>query len=119
MADRITLRGLQVHAFHGAYPAEAAEGQTFLVDVELELDLAAAAGSDDLGDTVDYSGLAADITSVVAGERWNLIERVAGRVADVALGHPRVAGARVTIHKPNAPMPYEFSDVSVTLYRTR
>lgn len=119
MTDRIALAGLEIFAYHGVLDSEQAEGQLFGVDVALDVDLAAAGASDDLGDTIDYGLLAERIHQRVAGERWNLIERVAQRVAELVLEDRRVMAVEVTIHKPQAPIPVPFGDVTVTLRRSR
>jgi dihydroneopterin aldolase len=98
---------------------EKESGQVFVVDAELELDLGKAGQSDDLADTANYAEVARMIAQVVADERWNLIERVAQRVAEELLSDPRIRTATVTVHKPHAPMPVEVADVSVKLRRTR
>lgn len=117
--DRIELRGIEVFGHHGVLPHERALGQTFTVDVMLELDLAAAGASDDLDDTVDYGSLSSDLVAVVRDERHDLIERLATRLAEVCLSRPKVDAATVTIHKPHAPVPITLSDVVVTVRRTR
>lgn len=119
MTDRIVITGIEVFAYHGVLDHERADGQLFGVDVALEVDLAAAGTSDDLGDTIDYGLLADSIHERVAGERWNLIERVAQRVAELVLEDPRVTATEVTIHKPQAPITVPFRDVTVTLQRSR
>jgi dihydroneopterin aldolase len=117
--DSIRLVGIEVFARHGVLASEKEAGQAFLVDVELFLDLAKAAASDRIEDTVDYGELAKRIHDVVASERWDLIERVAGRVAEVGLDDPRVDHIKVTVHKPEAPIAVPFSNVAVTLIRHR
>jgi 7,8-dihydroneopterin aldolase/epimerase/oxygenase len=117
--DHITLTGLRVRGFHGVFDFERREGQDFVVDVQLELDLAPAAASDDVTDTVHYGELAGALAKVVAGEPVNLIETLADRLAGVCLLDPRVAAATVTVHKPGAPIPLEFADVAVTVRRAR
>ncbi|CAN5859795.1 hypothetical protein BH23ACT5_BH23ACT5_11480 [soil metagenome] len=119
MTDSISITGIEVFAHHGVLESERVEGQIFSVDVTLQFDLSTAGMSDDLADTVDYGRLASDIHELVAGERWDLIERVAERVAELTLGDPRVSGATVTVHKPGAPIAVPFDDVSVTLHRRR
>ena len=119
MTGRIELRGLRVRGHHGVYDFERAEGQDFLVDVELELDLAAAAASDDVADTVHYGQLAERLAAVVAGAPVNLLETLADRLLAGCLEDRRVAAATVTVHKPQAPIPHEFADVAVTLHRSR
>lgn len=119
MRDRIALTGLRVRGRHGVYESERVQGQDFLVDVVLELDLGPAAASDDVADTVHYGELAGRLVGVVAGEPVNLIETLADRLLAVCLDDPRVAAATVTVHKPQAPIPHEFADVAVTLRRER
>ena len=119
MTGRIELRGLRVRGHHGVYDFERAEGQDFLIDVELELDLATAAASDDVADTVHYGELAERLATVVAGEPVNLVETLADRLLAVCLEDRRVQAATVTVHKPQAPIPHEFADVAVTLHRSR
>jgi 7,8-dihydroneopterin aldolase/epimerase/oxygenase len=117
--DRIILTGLEVFGHHGALPHERELGQRFVVDLALDLDLAPAARSDALADTVDYGRLAARVAEVVGGDPHDLIETVAGRVADVCLRDDRVAAVEVTIRKPNAPLPVVAREVAVTLRRMR
>lgn len=119
MADRISLRGLEVFAYHGVLEHEQTEGQLFSVDVDLDVDLSAAAGSDELAHTIDYGALAQGIHNLVAGERWDLIERVADRVATLIMSDERVLATVVTVHKPDAPIPVPFRDVAVTVTRQR
>jgi dihydroneopterin aldolase len=115
--DRITLTGIEVFGRHGVLAHEREYGQRFVVDAVLEVDLAAAAASDDLADTIDYGSLSGDIAAIVAGESFDLIERLAGAVADRCLADPRVHAVEVTVHKPAAPLPVVAEEVSVTLRR--
>ena len=115
--DRIALRGLRAYGHHGVYAAERERGQEFVVDVVLELDLAPAAASDNVADTVHYGELADRLVAIVAGEPVRLIETLAQRLADACLADPRVRAVEVTVHKPAAPIPHAFADVSVTLRR--
>ena len=119
MKDRITLTGLRGRGRHGVYAEERERGQDFIVDAILELDLAPAAASDDVADTVDYGGLAGHLLAVLTGEPVRLIETLAERLLAVCLADPRVEAATVTVHKPQAPIPHEFADVAVTLRRSR
>jgi 7,8-dihydroneopterin aldolase/epimerase/oxygenase len=119
VTDRIVLRGVRAVGHHGVYPEERANGQTFVVDVALEVDTSAAAASDDVADTVHYGELAAQITAVIEGEPVNLIESLAQRVADVCLAEGLVDAVEVTVHKPEAPVGVPFSDVAVTIVRRR
>lgn len=118
-ADRIVLTGLRARGHHGVYAFERENGQDFIVDVALDVDLAAAAASDDVADTVHYGQLADALVAVVTGAPVNLIETLAARLAGVCLRDPRVRSVTVTVHKPSAPIAHEFADVAVTLTRSR
>lgn len=117
--DRIELRGLRVRGHHGVFDHERRDGQDFVVDVVVWLDLAPAAASDDLADTLHYGELAQAVAAVVGGPPRDLIEAVAGEVADGVLADPRVGAVEVTLHKPSAPIPLDFADVAVVVHRTR
>jgi dihydroneopterin aldolase len=117
--DTIALRGLTCHGRHGVYPDERRDGQTFIVDAVLRLDTREAAASDALADTVDYGALAHALAAVVEGEPVDLLETLAARLVEVCLADPRVDLAEVTVHKPQAPIPITFADVSVTVRRAR
>lgn len=115
--DRITLTGLEVFAHHGVFDFERERGQRFLIDVEVSVDLRAAAAGDALAETVHYGELADAIVAAVERDPVDLIETVAERVAEVTLGFAGVADARITVHKPDAPIAHPFQDVSVTVVR--
>ena len=117
--DRITLTGVRVRAHHGVFEFERVEGQEFVIDVSVAVDLAAAASGDDLGRTVHYGELAEAVVEAVRRDPVDLIETVAERVAAVALAYPAVEEVEVTVHKPEAPIRVPFADVSVTIVRGR
>ncbi|GAA1815475.1 dihydroneopterin aldolase [Agromyces neolithicus] len=117
--DRITLTGLRVRAHHGVFDFERADGQEFVIDVSVAVDLAAAASGDDLARTVHYGELAEAVVAAVERDPVDLIETVAERVAGVALVWAAVDEVEVTVHKPQAPISVPFTDVSVTIVRGR
>lgn len=119
MADRIELRGLVIRGRHGVLDDERANGQDFVVDITVWIDLADAAASDDLADTYDYSALARLAADVVGGPPRNLIEAVGGEIADQVMDDGRVHAVEVVVHKPKAPIPQQFSDVAVVVRRSR
>lgn len=119
MADRITLTGLQVRGNHGVFDHEKRDGQDFFVDITVWIDLVEAAATDDLKQTLHYGELAERAAAIVAGPSRDLIETVAGEIADDVMTDPRVHAAEVTIHKPSAPIPLTFADVAVTMRRSR
>jgi dihydroneopterin aldolase len=119
VADRIELRGLRVRGHHGVFDHERRDGQDFVVDVIVWIDLATAAASDDLADTVDYGALAQLAADVVAGPPRNLIETVAAEIADAVMSDERLHAVEVVVHKPDAPIPLTFADVAVVARRSR
>ncbi len=120
MTDRIFIKGLALHAYHGVMTHEAKVGQTFTIDLDLEIDLSGAARSDKVMDTVSYDKVVDCASDAFCVQRFRLIEAAAGRVADAVLAaFPRVRSVRVTIHKPHAPIAATFNDVGVTLVRSR
>jgi dihydroneopterin aldolase len=117
--DRLSLRGLRVHGHHGVLRREREEGQIFVVDVTLGLDSRPAADGDDLTRTVHYGVLAEEIAAIVEGDPVDLIETLAGRIADACLARAPVQEAEVVVHKPDAPITVPFDDVSITIKRSR
>lgn len=113
---RINVSGLAAVGHHGVYPQERREGQRFVVDLSLELPIAS---NDLLASTVNYATLSAAVVDIVAGEPCDLIETLAHRVADRCLQEPVVDAVTVVVHKPDAPMGLAFTDVNVTLRKTR
>jgi dihydroneopterin aldolase len=117
--DRVALRGLRARGHHGVFPKEREEGQTFIVDLTLGLDIRPAAADDDLTKTVHYGIVAEEVVAVVQGEPVNLIETLAELIARTCLKHDGVQEVEVCVHKPDAPITVPFDDVTVTITRSR
>ncbi len=117
--DVIKILGLTATGKHGVYPSERRDGQPFRVDVIMHVDTRSAATDDDLSRTVDYSEVAADVNAILAGPPVYLIETLAQRVAEAVLKYEPVQIVEVEVHKPDAPIDYEFKDVSMTIRRSR
>lgn len=120
-SDRIRLSGLAFYSYHGLAEEERRLGQRFVVDLDLRLDLTAAATSDDLGDTIDYSRVYREVETIVTGPPSRLLEALAGRIATHLLAvWPRLEGVLVTVQKPGAPIQGAATGlVSVTVARER
>jgi dihydroneopterin aldolase len=116
--DRILIRNLRVFAHHGVLPEEAVQGQVFVIDLDLALDLAPAGRSDDLNRTIDYGGLTTRVAELVAGKRRQLLEAVASDIAELALADQRVEHVRVRVTKPHAPLGVD-AEVAVEIVRSR
>jgi dihydroneopterin aldolase len=119
MTDELSVTGIECFAHHGVFDFEKREGQVFVVDLVLGVDTRPAAASDDLVETVNYGTLVADVKAAVERDPVDLIETVAQRITDVCLLDTRVEWARVTLHKPDAPIDATYSDVALTITRTR
>src|SRR6476660_4464246 len=117
MSDELCVTGIECFGHHGVFEHETRDGQTFLIDLVLGLDTRAAAASDGLHDTVDYGSRVAHVKAAVESDPVDLIETVAQRISDVCLADDRVDWARVTVHKPGAPIEATFADVTLTITR--
>ena len=118
--DRIVLRGLRVVGTHGVLAEEQTRAQPFEVDLELSVDLSAASRSDARDDTVDYGAVVEVAAGVVTNERFALLERLAGRIADAVLGlDDRIAEVDVTVTKLRPPVPSDLASAGVRLSRAR
>ena len=118
-SDALVISGIECFGHHGVLEHERREGQIFVIDLALGLDSTPAAASDDLRDTVDYGSLVEQVKAAVEKDPVDLIETLAQRIADVCLWDARVQWARVTVHKPDAPIDVKFSDVALTITRKR
>jgi dihydroneopterin aldolase len=120
MTDQVFVTGLALHAYHGVMQHEAKVGQTFTLDLSLDLDLSEASRSDKLAHTVGYDQVVAVASQAFCAKRYRLVEAAAGAVADAVLARfPQVQSVRITIHKPHAPIAATFDDVGVSIVRDR
>jgi dihydroneopterin aldolase len=120
MTDHVFITGLALHAYHGVMPHEGKVGQTFKLDITLDIDLKQASRSDRLADTISYDQVATVATEAFCAQRYRLVEAAAGAVAKAILARfTRVSGVRITVHKPHAPVAATFDDIGVSIYRSR
>jgi len=119
MADVIELRGLRASGICGALPEEQVRKQPLEVDLDVETDLRSAGASDDLDETVDYGALAAEVERVLTSERFVLLERLAGRIAEVVLADERIDAATVVVRKLRPPVPQLLDTSGVRITRRR
>lgn len=119
MSDRIVLAGMRFFGYHGALPEERVRGQEFVVDIEVEADLAAAGRSDALGDTVDYREVYEAARVVVTGEPRQLLEAVAEEIAGRVLALARVDAVLVRVRKPRVALPGPLDHSAVEIRRVR
>jgi dihydroneopterin aldolase len=120
MSDAIFVNGLVLHAYHGVMQHEAKVGQTFSLDLVLNIDLAEASRTDKLKDTVSYDMVVKAASEAFCARRYRLVEAAAGAVAEAVLERcPQVRSVRVTVRKPHAPIAATFDDVGVIIERAR
>ena len=117
VSDVIKIEGIEAFGYHGVFPQEKREGQTFLVDVDIETSFDQAIAHDDVAYTVDYGVVAERVAEIIQGEPADLIETVCDRIVTMVLSLERVKATRVTIHKPQAPISVPFAGVSVSRRR--
>ena len=121
MRHKISITGLRVFAHHGVFDFERQNGQDFYIDASIWVDGDKAAFSDDLNHTANYGDLAKGLVELTKNNPVDLLETLAQRLLDYALnfGGGKVLKAKITVHKPGAPIPYEFEDVSITVKAKR
>ena len=118
--DRIEIRDLRVVGVHGVLPEEQERAQPFSVDIVAWLDMSAAQRSDALADTVDYGALAHVAADVVGQRSYQLLEALAGRLADALLiTDSRLEAVEVTVRKLRPPLPLDVASTGVAVLRTR
>lgn len=115
--DHISLVGIEERGRHGMLDHERQDGQLFLVDADIYLDLHGAGASDRIEDTVDYSQISALISRIITGPPCDLLEKVAAQIAEETLELENVQAVRICLHKPEAPLGIEKQDVKVTIWR--
>lgn len=118
--DKIVIKDLEIFAYHGVLPEEKRQGQTFIVTVEMFLDLYDAGIEDDLNETVNYADVCSTIKEVMTEEKYNLIEAAAESIAGtILLKYHKVKMVRVILSKPEAPVNMTFDTIYVDITRGR
>jgi dihydroneopterin aldolase len=115
--DRIEIRSLRLVGVHGLLPEERSRPQPFEVDLDLEVDMARAGASDDLRDTADYGAIVDATAAVMAGAPHDLLESLAGAIADAVLSDARVTSVTVAVRKLRPPVPFDLGSAGVRLTR--
>jgi dihydroneopterin aldolase len=120
MLATIHLKKLRFHGRHGVLPEEAALGQLWIIDLDLVVDIAQAAATDDLAHAVNYADVYSLCQDIVVNERFALVEALANRIlSSVLSAHPKVNSATVTVHKPQAPIPGIHDGIAITAFLAR
>ena len=120
MSDSIEIRGIRGFGYHGVFEHERTNGQEFLVDLSLRIDLRKASISDCVEDTVDYGSICNVVLGAIVGPPVSLLERLASQIADLLLSNfSLIDSVVVVVHKPQAPVEVNFGDIAVRIERSR
>ncbi|MFH1686471.1 MAG: dihydroneopterin aldolase [bacterium] len=117
MHDVIRLNNMSFYGYHGVSAAERETGRQFEVDCELEVDLADAARSDRLADTIDYSQVYDVVRDVVQGKAYSLVESLAADMAKSILERFAVYRVTLRIRKLHPPLNGPIKSIEVELSR--
>jgi dihydroneopterin aldolase len=118
--DRMLLKRIVFYGYHGVFPEENRLGQKYIVDLDLRINLARAAQSDNVSDTVNYAEIHMLLKGIVEGPPVKLIETLAEKIASALLGtYTSIIEATVSVTKPNPPFDITFDGVTVELRRKR
>jgi len=100
--DIVFLRDLKIETIIGIFDWEREIKQTVSLDLEMAADVAKAAKSDGIDDTLDYKAVAKRLIDFVGHSEYKLVETLAERVADIVLNEFNVPWVRVRVNKPGA-----------------
>ncbi|MFN4195075.1 MAG: dihydroneopterin aldolase [Thermosynechococcus sp.] len=116
--DCLHLSGIRYYGYTGALPEEQVLGQWFEIDIQLWFDMAQAAASDRLEDTLDYRPLLQAIEQLMQQQRFQLIETLAAEILKLCLAPPQVQRAAVRVTKLAPPVPNFTGQISVEMVRS-
>lgn len=118
--DEIIIKGLKLYAYHGVNPEEKEDGQNFILDIVMSVDLSKPCMSDNIDDSVSYAKVIKTVSRVFCAEKYDLLEKASQVTADAVLNeYPQVKSITVELKKPEAPMKADFDYVSVKITRDR
>ena len=100
--DTIFLSDLRVETVIGIWDWERKIRQTVSIDLEMGTDIARAAATDSIDDTLNYKAVAKRIQQFVGDAEFQLVETLAERIAGIILDEFDVPWTRVRVNKPGA-----------------
>jgi dihydroneopterin aldolase len=115
--DKIFIHALKTEAIIGIFDWERQVRQTVIVDIEIGADVAKAALSDSIDDTLNYKRVAKRVLAFVEESKFHLVETLAERIAMLLLEDFGIAWVHISLSKPGAVR--SSRDVGVTIERTR
>lgn len=118
--DQIIIKGLKIFGYHGVNPDEKLNGQSFIIDVIIDIKKNISFTSDDIKDTLNYSAVVKNIIKSTTSTSFNLIEKCAETIAEsLILNFEDIVSLEVTVKKPEAPIKENFEYVGVKITRVR
>ena len=117
--DKIILKGIQFHGYHGVAEAERQLGQKYEVDLELMTDLSAAGTTDDLAHTIDYAQVVQLVIEIGTQRSFQLFEAIAERIADAILAQFQIDEVRIAVKKLSPPIKPRLAYAGVEIHRKR
>lgn len=118
--DKILIRDLKIFAYHGVNPEEKRDGQNFVFDIDLSVNMTKACYSDNVEDTVSYAKVIKTVNRVFTAEKYDLLEKAAQVTCDAILAeYLDVFDVKIRLKKPEAPMKADFGYVAVEIFRER
>lgn len=117
--DKIILKGIQFHGYHGVAEAERQLGQKYEIDIELMTDLSAAGRTDDLARTIDYAQVVQLVIEIGTGQSFQLFEAIAETIAEIILAQFQIEEVRITVKKLSPPIEPSLTYAGVEIHRKR
>lgn len=100
--DIIYLNDLRIDTIIGIYDWERRTKQTVVLDIEMGADISRAAASDSIEDTLNYKEVAKRIISFVSESKFELVETLAEKVAEILLQEFDIPWCRLRLNKQGA-----------------
>ena len=113
--DIVFLRDLRIETTIGIFDWERRTRQTIILDLEMSADVASAAASDHIDDTLNYKAVAKRLIAFVTESEFQLVETLAERCAQIIRNEFGVGWVRLTLNKKGAVR--DATDVGVIIER--
>ncbi|MDE0184896.1 MAG: dihydroneopterin aldolase [Candidatus Poribacteria bacterium] len=117
--DRLIIKGVRFHGYHGVSESERQVGQEYEIDADLTCDLSLAGAADELAHTIDYGEVVSVIVEIGTRQSFQLIEALAETVASVILDEFPVEEVRITVKKLSPPIEHRLNYAGVRIRRKR
>ena len=119
LMDKIILKGIRFHGYHGVAEAERQLGQKYEIDLELMVDLSTAGKTDDLTHTIDYAQVVQLVIEIGTGQSFQLFEALAETIADAVITQFQIDEVRIAVKKLSPPIESRLAYAGVEIHRKR